>query len=193
MRRIAISLSAVLICVAAMATAVPLGAAAPGAASRAKGNVDVTKLFPEAVELVRSAKRGKLARAVMLEAEGLPEGAAAEDAKDIVHWRFVLDNQKTKGSKFLSAYVDYTVGEGFGKVNGVKQPFVEDRRMKQPPEMTFKKAVTALRDAGYADPFLSVVLRRPVLQERTPALYIFEFEGDAYIAVNTKSGAVAPF
>ncbi len=178
----------------ATAAAVPAGASAPAARGVA-ASPDVTKLFPKAVKRVRAAKNGKLAKAVMLEADGLPARAdPVEDASGITNWRFVLDNQKTEGSKFFSAYVDWEAGEGFSKVKGVKEPFVEDWRIKDPPGMTLEQAVTHLRGAGYADPFANVVLRRPIIEAgKTPPLYIFGFEGNTYVAVNTKSGAVEPF
>jgi hypothetical protein len=182
---------------AAALSALPAGAEAPSA-TNAKGsssNPDVTALFPKAVKRVRAAKNGKLAKAVMLEAEGLPGGTEpVETAREIVNWRFVLDNQKTEGSKFSSAYVDWEAGEGFGKVVGVKEPFLEDWRMKDPPGTTLEQAVTHLRGAGYTDPFANVTLRRPILQTgKTPPLYIFGFDGNSFVAVNTKTGEVEPF
>ena len=194
MRRLGILLVASAVLATATAAAVPAGAPAPATRGLA-ASPDVTKLFPKAVKRVRAAKNGKLAKAVMLEAEGLPARTdPVEDASGITNWRFVLDNQKTEGSKFFSAYVDYEAGEGFGKVKGVKEPFLEDWRIKDPPGMTLEQAVTHLRGAGYGDPFANVVLRRPVLETgKTPPLYIFGFEGNTYVAVNTKSGAVEPF
>jgi hypothetical protein len=116
------------------------------------------------------------------------------DASGITNWRFVFDNQKTNGSKFFSAFVDYTAEDGFGKVKGVESPFLEDWRISEAPRMTLEEAVSLLRDAGYTDPFANVTLRRPILQEgKTPPLYIFGFNGDTYVAVDTKSGRVEPF
>jgi hypothetical protein len=193
-RRLAILLVASAVLATVTAAAVPVGAAGPGGRGLA-ASPDVTVLFPKAVKRVRAAKKGKLAKAVMLEAEGLPPGTEpVEHGREIVNWRFVLDNQKTEGSKFFSAYVDWEAGEGFGKVKGVEEPFLEDWRIKDPPGMTLEQAVTRMRDAGYADPFANVVLRRPILETgKTPPLYIFGFDGNTYVAVNTKSGAVEPF
>jgi hypothetical protein len=189
------TLLAAIVIVAATALPASAGEPSPANAKGASAGPDVTKLFPKAVKRVRAAKNGKLAKAVMLEAEGLPARAdPVEDASGITNWRFVLDNQKTEGSKFFSAYVDWEAGEGFGKVKGVKEPFLEDWRIKDPPGMTLEQAVTHLRGAGYSDPFANVVLRRPVLETgKTPPLYIFGFDGNTYVAVNTKSGAVEPF
>jgi hypothetical protein len=192
MGRPATALAAGLACLAVTLAIVPLGGAATASAPRA---ADVTKLFPKAVKKVRAARHGAFSEAVMLEADGLPDGTApVADASGITNWRFILDNEKTKGSKFFSVYVDYTAEDGFGKVKGVEEPFVEDWRIKEAPRMTLAEAVSLMRDAGYTDPFANVTLRRPILQEgKTPPLYIFGFDGNTYVAVDTKSGAVSPF
>ncbi len=140
MRRPATALAAGLACVAIALAIAPLGGATTAPEPRA---ADVTKLFPKAVKKVRAARHGAFKEAVMLEADGLPDGAApVSEASGITNWRFILDNQKTKGSKFFSVYVDYTAEDGFGKVKGVKEPFVEDWRIKEAPPMTLAEAVS---------------------------------------------------
>jgi hypothetical protein len=134
--RLTAALLTTLVGVVGVLAIAPLGDAATAPEPRAK-NADVTKLFPRAVERVRAARNGAFAKAVMLEAEGLPKGdQPVQDASGITNWRFVLDNQKTKGSKFLSVFVDHTAKGGFGKVKGKEEPFVEDRRIREAPEMT---------------------------------------------------------
>ena len=155
----------------------------------------MTELFPQALERIQKAKNKEFKKAVMLEVQGAPDGGqTVSTAEGITRWRFVFDNQKAKGSKFLSGYLDYSAQEGFAKVKGVKSPFLEDRRMKDAPTMTLEEAVTLLRGAGYADDFANVTLRRPILQDTvTPPLYIFGFDGNSYVAVDTKTGQVGPF
>ena len=184
-----------LACAACLVAVVPLGGAAAPPELRGADSQDVTELFPQAIERIQKAKNKEFKKAVMLEVQGAPNGdQLASNAEGITRWRFVFDNQKAKGSKFLSGYLDYSAQDGFAKVKGVKSPFLEDRRMKNAPTMTLEEAVTLLRGAGYADDFANVTLRRPLLQDGvTPPLYIFGFDGNSYVAVDTRSGRVAPF
>ena len=104
-------------------------------------------LFHGAVDKVRA--KPDFSKAVMLEADGKTKGHGVKHARGIVRVRFVFDNQVTRGSKFASAYVNYGPPPSlFGKVHGVKSPFLEDRRIPHPPKMTLKKAVRLLRGAA---------------------------------------------
>src|SRR5688500_11894978 len=73
----------------------------------------VTKLFDRALEKVRSD--AAFEDAVMLEAQGMPDGNRPVDgAAQITRWRFVLANP-TRGSEFASVTIDWERGEGFAK------------------------------------------------------------------------------
>jgi hypothetical protein len=163
-----------------------IGLAVPAATS-AK---DITKLFDRAVAKVTSDP--DFADAVMLEADGTPDGHDAVDgAAQITNWRFVFDNQATEGSDSASVTIDWQRGKGFGKPDGNPSPFLEDLPIKRAPKMSLKKAITLLRDSGTQE-FENVTLRRPLGPERTPPLYIFGVENGQFIAVNTKTGDVEP-
>ena len=153
------------------------------------GAKDVTKLFDRAVAKVTS--KPDFESAVMLEADGTPKGSKPVDgAAQITNWRFVFDNQGTRGSDFASVTIDWEKGEGFGKPDGNPSPFLEDLPLKKAPKMTLKEAVELLDDAGTHE-FFNVTLRRPLGPERVPPLYIFGVDG-GFIAVNTKTGDVEP-
>lgn len=161
--------------------------AAPAGAAKGK---DVTKLFGKALDIVRSDS--EFAKAVVLEAEGLPKGdRKVRRAGAIVRWRFVFDNQKTRGSGFASVTLKHRTPGGFGKPKGFEEPFLEDRVIRKAPKMTLRKAVRQLRDAGFGQAFDGVTLRRPLGPKATPPLYIFTLGNDRYVAVNAKSGKVA--
>lgn len=153
-------------------------------------------LFRGAVDKLHAKPTFK--NAVMLEADGQTKGhRAVKHARGIVRVRFVFDNQGTRGSKFASAYVNYGPPPNlFGKVHGVKSPFLEDRQIPHPPKMTLKNAVRRLRRAGYHDKFSNVTLRKPLTKNRhTHVLYIFGLgtgQDQPYVAVDTKTGKVAP-
>jgi hypothetical protein len=157
-------------------------------ANAAKGK-DVTKLFGQALDIVRS--HDEFAKAVTLEAEGLPKGDdPVRRAGGIVRWRFVYDNQKTKGSDSKSVTLRYRKPGGFGRPKGNPSPFLEDVAIKKAPKMTLKEAVARLRDAGIDDGFYGVTLRRPLGPDNNPPMYIFTLGNGNYAAVNTKTGKV---
>ncbi len=152
-------------------------------------------LFNGAVDKVRA--KPTFRKAVMLEVDGKTKnGQGVKHARGIVKVRFVLDNQLTPSSPFASAFLHYgPPPKLFGKVHGVTSPFLEDRRIAHSPKMTLRKAVRLLRGAGYHDKFSNVTLRKPLTKHlHTHALYIFGFGhgNQSYVAVDTKTGAVAP-
>src|SRR3954452_14255228 len=131
---------------------------------------DVTKLFDRAVDKVTS--NPDFADAVMLEADGTPDGNKPVDgAAQVTNWRFVFENS-TPGSDFASVTIDWGKGLGFSKPDGNPSPFLEDVPIKKAPKMTLKKAIKLLDQAG-TDEFENVTLRRPLGPQRTPPLYIF--------------------
>jgi hypothetical protein len=172
-----VALGAALICLALVAPA-----------NAAKGK-DVTKLFDQALRIVRSHE--DFAKAVTLEAEGLPKGDdPVRRAAGIVRWRFVYDNQSTKGSDSKSVTLRYRKPGGFGKPKGNPSPFLEDVAIKKAPKMTLREAVARLRDAGLDDGFYGVTLRRPLGPQNNAPMYIFTLGNGNYAAVNTKTGEV---
>jgi hypothetical protein len=176
---------------AAAVVALPAGA---DTAQKAK-TPDVTKLFRQAVHKVRAKSTFK--RAIMLEADGKTDGnRRVRGAAGIVKWRFVLDNQETRGSRLDSAFIHYgPPPKKLGKIHGVASPFLEDRRLPHPPKMTLKRAVKLLRKAGFDNGFFNVTLRKPLTQQQhTHPLYIFAVAkgGQSFVAVDTKTNKVAP-
>jgi hypothetical protein len=171
----------------ALSALVLLAALAAPASTSAK---DVTKLFDKAVAKVTS--KPDFSDAVMLEADGTPKGNKPVDgAAQVTNWRFVFDNQGTRGSDFASVTIDWEKGEGFSKPDGNPSPFLEDLPIKRAPKMTLKRAIELLGDTGTHE-FRNVTLRRPLGPEKTPPLYIFGVENNRFIAVNTKTGDVEP-
>jgi hypothetical protein len=153
-------------------------------------------LFKGAVDRLHAKANFK--NAVMLEADGRTKGnRPVAHARGIVRVRFVFDNQGTHGSRFASAFINYgPPPKLFGKIHGVTSPFLEDRHIPHPPKMTLKRAVKLLRGAGFHDKFANVTLRKPLTKHtHTHPLYIFGFgrgQGQTYVAVDTKTGTVAP-
>lgn len=157
------------------------------AAASAKPLPDVTTLIGPATTRVRATDKPQLKRDVLLEADGSTRGGKpVSSAAGVISWRFVF--QGTPGSKFASATLSYgPAPKKFGKVIGVKQPFLEDVPIPRAPTMTLAQAVTRLRKAGYRQGFNGVTLRNPLGPTRSNPLYIF---GVSFVAVNTVTGKV---
>ena len=171
----------------ALAALVLAAALAVPASTSAK---DVTKLFDKAVGKVTS--KPDFADAVVLEADGAPNGRkAADGAAQINKWLFVFQNA-TEGSDFASVTIRWRRGEGFGKPKGHRSPFLEDVVIKKAPKMSLNDALDLMDDAGYGRSFFNVVLRSPLGPERVPPLYIFEVAQGTFVSVNTKTGDVEP-
>lgn len=169
----------------------PAAASAPAtvAVARAARAGDVTRLYERAVAKVHAKK--KFAQAILLEAEGNLHGTTlVKRASGVTTWRFVFDNQKT-GGKFATVLLTWTADDGWGEPKGKKSPFLEDRRIHKAPVMKFKWAV-GLYLAAHPEGFTTVTLRKPLMQDPTPALYIFGTQTGDFVAVNTRSGKVGP-
>ena len=149
---------------------------------------DVTVLIPKATKMVR-AKRG-FTRAVLLEADGTPLRGRVTSAAGIEKWRFVYNNQLTKGFKFRSAALYYKNG-AFTRFVPHKEAFVEDKNIGAVPKMTLAGAVRKLRAAGHRKPFGAVTLRYPIMGWSEP-LYIFGFGNGEFWTVGTRTGKVKP-
>src|ERR1700753_1191593 len=161
--------------------------AAPGAA---KPLPDVTALIGPATKRVRAANQRQFARDVLYEADGITRGGKpVSSVAGVVSWRFVFDG--TPGSSFASAYVTYgPAPKRFGKVIGVKQPFLEDVPIPKAPTMTLAQALVRVRRAGYRRGFTAVTLRSPLGPTKSNPLYIFAFAAK-FIAVDTVTGKVS--
>lgn len=168
--------------VVALVVAVPGLAGIMGPASK-----DVTVLIPQATKMVR-AKPG-FSKAVLLEADGTPLSGKVTTAAGIKKWRFVYNNQGTKGFKFASAALYYKNGK-FTSFVKHEDPFVEDKNISAVPKMTLTTAIAKLRAAGHKQPFGDVTLRWPIRGWSEP-LYIFGI-GAKFWAVGTKTGKVKP-
>jgi hypothetical protein len=180
----------VLIACLVLAAAVAAAPATASAPSRAKGR-DVTVLFGQALSKVRADP--DFAKAVMLEADGTPNGnKPVDNAGQIASWRFVLDNQRTQGSDFASVTISYRRSSGFGTPDGNPSPFLDDVQMPKAPKMTLKRAVSLLDKAGFRDGFENVALRDPLGPDSTAPLYIFGLADNSFVGVNTKTGKVKP-
>jgi len=134
-------------------------------------------------------------KAVLLEADGTTaKHGKVSTANGITKWRFVFDNQSTQGSRFASVFVVANKGH-FGKVTGMRGPFLEDRRITKPPKMTLATAVKKLRAKHYSGGFYDVTLRWPLGPGFNETLYIFGFGQAAkhpYVSVGTQTGRVKP-
>ncbi|HEX5194696.1 MAG TPA: hypothetical protein VFW09_18010 [Solirubrobacteraceae bacterium] len=155
---------------------------------------DVTVLFGRALSKARASRRPLFAKAVVYEADGsTANGRPTRSARGITVWRFVFDNYPSH-SRFASATLTYRWPAGrFGRVVGIKPPFLEDYVIRSAPKMTLATAVKRLRHAGYRQSFRFVTLRRPVGPRRVAALYLFGLSSGHYVAVNTVTGKVSPF
>jgi hypothetical protein len=172
------------------ATALALAASA-AAGLIGSASTDVTKLIPKATKIVRAKATFK--KAVLLEGDGKPatKGKKVTTAAGITNWRFVYNNQGTKGSQFKSLFINYSNGQ-FGNPVGNKSPFLEDIQITKVPKMTLTQAVAKLRAAGHKAPFGAVTLRYPLGPGFTETLYIFSLGSGQYWSVGTKSGKVKP-
>lgn len=186
--RTSAALSVFVACLAAGLLALPASADYGGKAPTFRN------LFKEAVQNVRS--RADFKRAVMLEVDGYSKNRQpVRRARGIVRVRFVFDNQGTPHSKFDSAFIRYgPPPTRFGPVHGVGQPFVEDRQIPHPPNMSLQHAVKDLRHAGFQARFADVTLRKPLEQGKTHPLYIFGLgkKSGRFVAVDTVTHEVHP-
>ena len=151
---------------------------------------DVTKLIGPATTRVRATDKPQFKRDVLYEADGATRGGKpVSSAAGIVSWRFVFDG--TPGSKFASATLNYgPAPKRFGKVVGVKQPFLEDVPIPRAPTMTLAQALTRVRRAGYRQGFSGVTLRNPLGPKKSNPLYIFSISAK-FVAVDTVTGRVS--
>jgi hypothetical protein len=154
---------------------------------------DVKQLYRIATGKVRSAYRGRLAKAVLYEADGsTANGRAVSAASGITRWRFVFDNT-TKGSPYPSATVNYG-SRGFGRVVAHTFPYLEDIEIAHVPKLSLSAALARLRAGGYHQSFTSVVLRDPVAPPFVGARYFFGLSAHSgatkYVAVSATSGKI---
>ena len=151
---------------------------------------DVTTLIGPATARVRAADKPQFKRDVLYEADGATRGGRpVSSVAGIVSWRFVFDG--TPGSKYQSAFVTYgPAPKTFGKVVGVKSPFLEDVPIARAPKMTLARALTRVRGAGYRQGFSGVTLRNPLGPKKSNPLYIFTFS-PKFVAVDTVTGKVS--
>lgn len=183
-----------LLCVVIGVAAAP-GAAAPSPGRAARAIPDVTTLFTQAVKIVRGTHRPALAKAVVLEADGLTRGGTCNptgcfggrgvtSAAGIVGWRFVFNNQPTR-TQIRSATLFYgPAPKRFGRVTTYRQPFLDDVNIAKVPRMTLRQAVGIVQRAGYRKPFFNVTLRNPLGPRRLHPLYIFGF-ASGFVGVDT--------
>jgi hypothetical protein len=151
---------------------------------------DVTTLIGPATTRVRATNKPQFKSDVLYEADGATRGGKpVSSAAGIVSWRFVFDG--TPGSKYQSAFLTYgPPPQKFGKVVGVKSPFLEDVAIPRAPKMTVAQALVRVRRAGYKQGFSGVTLRDPLGPKRSNPLYIFSIS-PKFIAVDTITGKVS--
>jgi hypothetical protein len=146
----------------------------------------------KATKLVRAKATFK--KAVLLEADGTTANhGKVSTAKGMTKWHIVFDNQSSV-SIYASVFVNANKGH-FGKVTGVLEPFLEDRRITRTPKMTLVTAVKKLRAKHYSGGFYNVTLRWPLGPGFDEPLYIFGFGQNAkhpYVSVGTRTGHVKP-
>jgi hypothetical protein len=173
---------------------VPAFAGAAAASSRTATIPDVTVLFGRAVQIIRATSRPTFARAVVYEADGSTRGGqVVTSASGIVKWRFVFDNTASR-SRFASATLFYGPPPGrFGKVKGIRSPFLQDLDIPRAPKLTLAQAVTLLRKAGFRQGFAAVTLRNPLGPKRLHPNYIFGMANGSFVGVDTVTRRVARF
>jgi hypothetical protein len=156
----------------------------------ATGLPDVTELIGPATMRVRATDKPQFKRDVLYEADGASRGGkAVSSAAGIVSWRFVFDG--TPHSKYASAFLNYgPTPKRFGKVVGVKSPFLEDVPIPKAPTLTLTHALRRVRLAGYRQGFSSVTLRNPLGPKKSNPLYVFTF-GSKFVAVDTVTRRVS--
>jgi hypothetical protein len=170
----------------AVAGVMASGGAAVGATA-GPAAPDVTVLFGKALKQTRATRPPLFARAKVYEVDGsTANGRPTSTATGISGWRFVFDNPH---SKFASATLTYT-NRGFGRVVGIKSPFLEDVVIPKAPKMTLPTAVSKLRRAGIRTSFTTVTMRRPLGPRRTNTLYLFGLSSGRYVSVDTVTGKV---
>ena len=158
-----------------------------------KHTPSVQSLFRRAGHIVRG--RVLFTGASPLEADGEPSAGSAMTAGEVDRWRFVFDNQRTRGSRFRTRRPQVRQGRGSVASRGVLPAFLEDNRLSPLPRMTLEAAIVRLRGAGYQQPFSSVTLRFPLGPSFSEPLYIFGFDtggGAPFVGVGTNTGDVAP-
>jgi hypothetical protein len=190
--RFAAGLLAALLAAAVLGIAVTRAGAA--ASARHTATPDVTVLFGRAVQIVHATRRPTFARAVVFEADGTTAGGRlVSSASGIVKWRFVFDNTASQ-SRFASATLFYGPPPvRFGRVKGIRSPFLEDVDIPRAPKMTLGQAVTLLRKAGFRQGFFTVTLRNPLGPKRLHPNYIFGMAGGTFIGVDTVTKRVSRF
>jgi hypothetical protein len=151
---------------------------------------DVTALIGPATKRGRATAKPQFERDVLYEADGATRGGKpVSSVAGIVSRRFVFDG--TPGSKYASATLTYgPEPKRFGRVVGVKQPFLEDVPIPRAPTMTLAQALARVRKAGYRRGFSAVTLRNPLGPTKSNPLYIFTV-GSKYVAVNTVTRKVS--
>jgi hypothetical protein len=192
--RLAAGLLAALLAAAALGTAVTRALAATATSARHAVTPDVTVLFRRAVQIIHATSRPRFARAVVFEADGTTAGGRlVTSASGIVKWRFVFDNTASQ-SRFASATLFYGPPPvRFGRVKGIRSPFLEDVDIPRAPKMTLGQAVTLLRKAGFRQGFFTVTLRNPLGPKRRHPNYIFGMAGGTFIGVDTVTKRVSRF
>ena len=134
-------------------------------------------------------RKKTFADARLLEADGVPSRGPATTAAGVNQWRFVFDNQPTRGSRFKTAFLSARNGR-LGNVRGFRSVFLEDRRIGRVP-MSLAKAIRLLRGAGYTTAFQNVTLRYPLGPGFTEPLYIFGFDpADPFVGVGVRTGSI---
>jgi hypothetical protein len=126
--------------------------------------------------------------AVLIELVGGPSVGVAYEAEDVDRWqfRFVDDIYATFPG---TVELDFAEG-GFDVPVLVPWPLLGTVFESLPREMDLVEAVGLLRDAGYDEPFSSVVFRRPLTNPLPDeAMFIFTLPGK-YVSVGAISGQV---
>jgi hypothetical protein len=172
--------------VLAVAGVIASGATAVAATAKPAAP-DVTVLFGKALQQTRATRPPLFAQAKVDEADGSTAGGKpTSSATGITRWRFVFENP---GSKFASATLSYA-NRRFGKVVGIKSPFLEDVVIPKAPKMTLSTAVSKLRTAGVHASLNTVTLRRPLGRRKVNTLYLFGLSNGRYVSVDTVTGEV---
>jgi hypothetical protein len=137
------------------------------------------ELMAEAEKLVKP----HYPTAVQVENIGTSSKGLARSAEDMDQWKFIFTD--IDGTETVT--LDYSQ-RGFGRVERVPRPWIKTQIKELPRNMPLEQALSYLKNAGFAEPFLSVTLRAPFPQEKG-ALYIFQMEGKA-VYMDALSGEI---
>lgn len=137
---------------------------------------------------------------VLVAAVGQPSGGQAYEAKDVDSWQFINITRRASQASAKPYVIAIGHKQGiFGRPKLVQDVWVGDIYDPLPRTMALGEAIQKIRDAGYAQPFRYVSMRKPLIHPMPKeAYYIFAMIMDPadpnsfikYVFVGMESGEV---